>query len=299
MRVEKLLADSRAMAENKDYGNAYEKLAQAKRIDPANTEVRLAEARYDSWEGKYKAAEEKLAPLLNEYPDNADMQLLQANLDYYQGNYDAAETRYRQILQASPEYADARDGIKRVETARASETRYTWQLDTGIEYSVFSRQSQNPWNNQFVQLTRFLPDKKTAIHGFVQRFDQFDSIDAYYQLGINYLFNPRVNAFILGGLTDNADFRPRSRIAAGGNVRLDEIEFRNAALWLTLDAQQDSYSLNDVSTFSPGLRIEPLPIGLSVQKAFLYTKPAVTRSQAGLAALMVRFQTKHVFPLVM
>ena len=220
--VDELIRESRQLAQEKRYGEAHAKLERAQAMEPANDDVRLA----------------------------------RAYLYYYEGAYDSAEEEFSGILTRHPGYADAQSGLESVRAAREGDGEFVWQADMGYEWSGFERSAQPDWNNQFLQLTRFFNGKSTAIHGRIERYDQFTNVDSYYQLGVSQRFTPRLTAYALAGFTPEANFRPRWRMKGGAELRLNELETAGMPLWLTLDAQHDEYRTTDVHNVTPGLRIE-------------------------------------------
>jgi YaiO family outer membrane protein len=216
----------------------------------------LAQSRILAGEKRYEEAHQTLERALAIEPKNDDIRLLRGQLYYYQGDYEAAEAEFTGILSRHPEYVDAKAALERVQTARDSGGEFRWQADAGYEWSGFERRNQPDWNNQFLQLTRFFDGRATAVHGRIERYDQFTNIDSYYQLGVDHRFTPRLMGYVATGFSSGADFRPHWRVKGGGGFRLSEMEIQNMPLWLTLDMQHDEYQSTEVSNINPGLRME-------------------------------------------
>ena len=255
--TQEILDQSRALAEAKRYDEALELIAFEEKRAPENSELLMMKARILAWKGDYQAAQAILTPLRARYPNDDDILLVQAAIQGYEGRRDEATASYRSILVRNPNDADARQGLQRLEQAEIAAEGYRWQLDAGGEFSSFSRSSQDNWNQQFLQLSHFSPDRATTLHGQISRFDQFNRVDSYYELGASHRFTPRLNGYVLGGATHNADFRPDMRLGGGGEVRLDAPDSGSTAWWLTLDVQYDSYPTGDVALYNPSLRFEP------------------------------------------
>jgi YaiO family outer membrane protein len=255
------LRESKALAVQERYDEALAVLEEAHKDHPEDAELKLAIIRTLSWKGDYKAAEEKLSALGKPYDENADARLLRANLAYYRGDYETAEANYRAILVTYPDYEDAKTGLESVLKAQAASAEEKapgrWQLDTGYEYSDFSRREQSSWNQQFVQATHFLDGRRrTAVHAKATRYDQFDTIDAEYEAGVDHRFTGFLTGYAYGAISPAADFRPEHRFAGGGMLRVINAEDA-MPLWLTLDARYDVYDAVKVNNVNPGLRIEP------------------------------------------
>lgn len=250
------LSQSRAQAEDGRYDEALHTLQAIDNAKADDVELRLMRARILSWKGDHAAAEAELATLDSRHDDNADVMLLRANLAYIAGDYAKAEQLYTRILAIAPDYADAADGLERVQNAQAyaAQGDYLWQLDAGLEHSDFDDARPN-WNQQFVQITRFLDDKRTALHGKVARYEQFRNIDSEYELGVSHRFSDRANGYVYGVYGPQADFRPEYRIAAGGAYRLTP---SSAAmpLWMTVDSRMDWYADSRVLNINPGAKVE-------------------------------------------
>lgn len=133
---------------------------------------------------------------------------------------------------------------------------FTWQIDTGYEYSRFSRRPQTSWRQEYMQLNRFLDARKTVIHGRIERYDQFTNIDTAYELGADHVFAPWMNGYIHATVSPEADFRPDLRISTGGEIRLDRNP-QGPAWWLALALREDYYTNTAAFSANPALRFEP------------------------------------------
>ncbi len=258
--VEQAIAQSRDLAEQKQYPAALAILEQAQTSHPKDVELHIARIRVLSWQGNYSEAESALEALGATQDNNADVQLLRANLAYYRQDYPRAQQLYQDILTAHPDYVDAHNGLVRTQKAQAAPVHageYRWQIDTGYEHSGFDRVNQAAWNQEFLQLTHFAPGRKTAYHGKVTRYDQFRNVDTEYEIGMDHAFTNYVNGYAYGVISPGADFRPKRRVAAGGAVRVITAEDA-LPVWLTLDARYDIYGSTDVLNVNPGIRIEPV-----------------------------------------
>lgn len=259
LTADKALEQSRVLASKKQYDEALALLEKSEQEHPGNVELTLAIARVLSWQGRHNDAEQKLTQLDAQYDNNADVMLLRGNLAYYRGDYKTAETLYNDILSHHPDYTDAREGLARIEKARAapaSQQEYQWQLDMGYEHSGFSRVNQPSWNQEFVQITHFAT-RDTAMHGKVTRYEQFTNVDSEYELGVDHRFADYATAYIYGAVTPGADFRPESRVAGGGMLRVVNAEDALLPVWVTLDSRYDMYDAVDVLNVNPGVRVEP------------------------------------------
>lgn len=257
--VEGVVTQSRAAAAEKDYDAALHMLRTAQQEHPENLRLIMTEAQVLSWQGQHGKAEQRLASLDKKHDTNADVMLLRANLAYIRQDYAHAESLYESILNKHPDYTDARTGLERTQKARAyaATQNYQWQLDTGYEHSALSRTAQPDWNQQFMQLNRFLNDRKTIIHGRVARHNQFRNIDSEYELGITQRFHEGLIGYTAFTFSPDADFRPDYRISAGGKVRIADDTSEIFPVWLTLDGRYDTYANTRILNLNPGLRIEP------------------------------------------
>ncbi len=220
----------------------------------ADVEVLMKESLALSGLQQYEEALEKLEQAKKEEPGNDDITLLIARIHGWQGDYDRAERELNGIIARHPSYKDAHEVLAWVKRARTAPKPQAWQVDAGYQFSGFERRDQANWNQQFVQVNRRLD--ATVLHGRVERFDQFGNTDTAYELGADHSFSPRVNGYLLANISPGADFRPRWRVAAGGALRLNEIEPANIPLWATLDARHDAYADVSVRNINPGLRME-------------------------------------------
>lgn len=261
MSADDALEQSKVLAAEKKYDEALALLEKEEAKHPKDIELKLAIARVLSWKGDYDLAEQKLSKLDKEYDANADVLLLRANLAYYRHDTTTAKTLYKKILNDHPHYEDAKAGLARTqkaEDAPVQATPYRWQVDIGYEHSGFSRRKQPSWNQEFLQVTHFLEDK-TALHGKITRYDQFNTnIDTEFEIGVDHAFTEYLNAYAYGAITPEADFRPEHRVAGGGALRLMNKNDGFLPVWLTMDSRYDAYASVSVLNVNPGLRIEPV-----------------------------------------
>lgn len=108
-----------------------------------------------------------------------------------------------------------------------------------------------------MQVTRFLENQRTAVHGKVARHEQFTNVDTEFEAGVDHAFAPHLVSYAYGHISPGADFRPQERIAGGGAVRLLHAQ-DGLPVWATLDARYDRYAALSVLNANPGLRIEPV-----------------------------------------
>lgn len=252
-----VLRQSRTLAAQQRYDEALTVIEQARKTTPNDSELLLAKARILAWKGDYAAAQAILTPLARAHPRDDDILLAQAALYGYEGKRDEAAASYRRILDRNPRYQDARDGLARLEKQATTREGFEWQLDAGSEVSSFSRSSNSDWNQQFLRLNHYSADRTTVVHGQFTRYRQFDTTDQYYEAGVTHRFTPGLNGYVLAGVTPHANFRPDSRLGAGGEVRLDTPGTSSPAWWATLEMQYDRYPTGDIALYAPALRVEP------------------------------------------
>lgn len=244
-------------SEKHNYRKAIGILSEAEKSEPGNMEIKLAKARVYDWSGEYEQADEILKEYLKKHPEDADAQFQLGTLRFHQGKLQEAEEIFTQILEKHPEYEDAGTTLELIRKNPSKE--YHWQLDTGYELSRFSRQKQPGWNQEFLQLTHFLNDNTTAIHGTLRRYDQFSTnIDSEIEIGVDHRFSPRIYGYLTGDISPDSTFRPKWFTTGGGGLRLDNPEDHwPIAAWFTLDSRYDHYSSTRVYNINPGLRVEP------------------------------------------
>ena len=276
--VNEALVKYRTLSTEQKFTEALEILQQSETEHPENVEVKFAIIRVLAWQGNYDAAEVKLQSLDAKHADNADLLLLRATLASYRQNYAVAESLYRQILVKNPNYEDAKAGLQRTLKAKKSAevaippvkgdreahespavpAEAQWQLDSGFEYSGFSRSNQPDWNQEFLQITHFLDGGKTAIHGKVTRYDQFSSVDGELEAGIDHAVSDEIMLYASGNVSPNANFRPEFWATGGGALRINRDSNIFFPVWLTFDGRYDDYADTNILTGKLGLRIEPV-----------------------------------------
>jgi YaiO family outer membrane protein len=259
--VEEILRRNKNLIVEQKYAESLSLLETAEESYPDDVEINFSIIRTLMWKGSYSAAEERLSALDKRHEANADVQLLRANLAYYRKDYIASEAIYKTILISHPEYEDAKMGLERTRKALADPPLtipYRWQADVGYEHSGFSRRPQPNWKQEFLQLTHFLDNEKTAAHGKITRYDQFTNIDTEFEVGVDHVFAGYLNAYAYGAIAPEADFRPESRMAGGGAIKVLNKADGWIPIWLTLDSRYDHYDSVNITNMNPGLRIEPL-----------------------------------------
>ncbi len=270
--------EARALAASEDYESAAALLRQGIAEYPESARLQLELARVYGWQGKYAEAENIIAELERQTPGNPDVSLVAGYLAYYQGYYAQAQQRFASILENYPGYEDAENGLANAQRALAAQDKSEWRSDTGFEWSHFERQDRANWFNSFTQLSHQMSSGETVLHGRVERFDQFETIDTYYQAGIDHRFTERLYGYVHAGFTAGADFRPQRRLLLGGGYRLTPVTPHALPVWLTLDLQHDKYKDTEVSNFNPGLRINTAP-------GWALAAKLVTVKEAGLDPL--------------
>ncbi len=265
MPVNEAIDRSRTLSAGQKYEEALVLLQNALAEHPGDGEIQFAIIRVLSWQGNYDAAEKRILALDPKFAGNADLLLLRANLAAYRGDHANAIALYREVLARAPDYEDAKAGLERVLKAQAAYTQISkfkepeaepflaWQVDSGFEFNEFSRVDQTGWNQEFLQLTRFFDERKTAIHGKFTRYDQFSSSDVEYELGIDHIVSDKLSLYASGTVGIDTDFRPDFWVAGGGALKLAGIP-----AWATLDARHDTYEDTSILTAKLGLRLEPV-----------------------------------------
>lgn len=210
-------------------------------------------------DGKFTEAEEALQYMILHYPENADAWLLQGNLYYYRGDISRAGNAYQYVLMLAPEYHDAQDALTRLKQQAQAEAHpeapppLRYQLDTGVEHSRLSRTTLKNWHSEFVQFG-YQANAATRWHGLVEQSHQFASNDTYLETGVDHRFSRTLNGYIGVGATPKADYRPRTRLLAGGAAQLTAGIVGTGPLWATLDTRYDTYAATNVKSLTPGLQ---------------------------------------------
>ncbi len=288
-----VLYRSKMLAAAKRYDEAVDYLREAQTRFPDDIEIKLALARNLSWKGDDKTAAGVLASLDEGNPDTlllkANLEfhnghfskaeaLYRKIVRLYPGYQDAEEGLQRAIdaQKAVEQERRQKTDIKRLRAERARNAReqgerekaerelfvasipepqpFAWQVDAGVQISSFSRVPQPNWNQEFLQVTHFLSNRETAIHGKATRYEQFNSVDQEYEFGLDHRFSTSFYGHLYVSGSPDPAFRPEWRVDAGGGYLLMQ---EKMPLWFTLDARYDSYPTIDVETINPGLRIEP------------------------------------------
>jgi len=275
MPADEAIDRSRTLSAEHKYEEALVLLENALAEHPGDGEIQLAIIRVLSWQGNYDAAEKRIQELDKKYAGNADLLLLRANLAAYRRDHAQAVALYREVLAKAPDYEDAKAGLERALNALASDTQiftsqiskveepagepvFAWQVDSGFEFSEFSRVDQTGWNQEFLQLTRFLDERKTAIHGKITRYDQFSSTDVEYEAGIDHTVSDNLSLYASGTIGIDADFRPEYWVTGGGALKITGANGKIMPAWLTLDGRHDTYEDTSILTAKLGLRLEPV-----------------------------------------
>jgi YaiO family outer membrane protein len=275
MPADEAIDQSRTLSAEQKYEEALVLLENALAEHPGDGEIQLAIIRVLSWQGNYAAAEKRIQELDEKYAGNADLLLLRANLAAYRRDHAQAVALYREVLAKAPDYEDAKAGLERALNALASDTQiftsqiskaeepagepvFAWQVDSGFEFSEFSRVDQTGWNQEFLQLTRFLDERKTAIHGKITRYDQFSSTDVEYEAGIDHAVSDNLSLYTSGTIGMEADFRPEYWVTGGGALKITGANGKIMPAWLTLDGRHDTYEDTSILTGKLGLRLEPI-----------------------------------------
>jgi YaiO family outer membrane protein len=270
MPANEALDRSRTLSAEQKYEDALVLLENALTEHPGDGEIQFAIIRVLSWQGDYDAAEKRILALDEKFAGNADLLLLRANLAAYRGEQAQAIALYLEVLAKAPDYEDAKAGLARALKTQAAYTQNSeikepeaepvlaWQADSGFEFSEFSRVDQKGWNQEFLQLTRFLDDRKTAIHGKITRYNQFSSTDVEYEAGIDHAVSDSLSLYASGTLGMDADFRPKYWVTGGGALKITGTNEKIMPTWLTLDGRHDTYEDTRILTAKLGLRLEPV-----------------------------------------
>jgi YaiO family outer membrane protein len=249
-----LYDEAHTEANRGDYASALQNIDKILKSKPKDFDARLLRAQIYGWQKSYDGAEKQFDILLAESPGNSDVLVARGYLYYAEEKLDKARADFSAALKTSPNYRDALEGLELSKQAQNHpDDKYKWQLDAGGEYSAFARAPTTSWDNEFIQLTRFL-EGGTALHAMVQRYHQFEESDVYSELGIDQTFTPYLNAYLYGGGTPDPGFRPRWHVASGGTVRLTDVY--PSILWVTLDTRYDDYPTTEVGNLNPGMRME-------------------------------------------
>jgi tetratricopeptide (TPR) repeat protein len=264
------------LAKQEKYEDALRILTEEESKNPKEFDLLIAQVRIFSWMGNYTKAEQVLGKLGEGKDKNVDVILLKANLAYYKHEYTDAIKLYQEVLKTAPNYNDAKIGLAQTQKAQVNiatpSDAYKWQIDLGYEHSSFSRVPQSEWNQEMLQITHFMDQNKTAVYGKINLYDRFKQTDYEYEAGITHIFKDYLNGYTLAALSPDPDFRPESKIAAGGAFRAIGREYLPTPLWITLDSQYDTYSTTRIITNIPGVRLE-LPYGWSISSRMIAVKP--------------------------
>lgn len=297
MPASEAIDQSRTLSAEHRYEEALVLLENALAEHPGDGEIQLAIIRVLSWQGNYDAAETRILALDKKYEGNADLLLLRANLAAYRRDHAQAVALYREVLAKAPDYEDAKAGLERALNALASDTQiftsqiseieepvgepaFAWQVDSGFELSEFSRVDQTGWNQEFLQLTRFLDKRKTAIHGKITRYDQFSSTDVEYEAGIDHAVSENLSLYASATIGIDADFRPEYWLTGGGALKITGANGKIMPAWLTLDGRHDTYEDTSILTAKLGLRLEPVE-GWSIAARVIALDPEDSRRLYG------------------
>lgn len=227
--------------------------------------------------GDHVRAAELLRQVVAAQPGNADAQLQLGLALLNAGDIEQAEAAFRRTLAVAPDYADARLGLARVEQRRGNRAAALAQLDmvqpvtaeaislrrqiTGMERPfrwrvdvdggyAFVSQDQPDWKEGSLRISR-QASAATAVSAGLEVSRRFGLTDTYGEVRAQHRFAENAgSAYILGGATPNADFRPEWQIGLGGEVRL---RGGPAATLLTLDVRQARYRIGDIQTLNPGI----------------------------------------------
>ena len=83
----------------------------ARELEPADADVRAAEARVLAWDGRYAAALLRYDSLLAENPENRDARFGRAQANAWWGRHPEAEREYLALIERNPEDAEALVGL--------------------------------------------------------------------------------------------------------------------------------------------------------------------------------------------
>lgn len=231
--------------------------------DPRAFEPRLLRARLLSWQGVHAAADTALEALERDYPGQGDVALARAYLRFYEGRLTEASGIFGALVAADSSNTDAREGLARVERARAAEPPSgrgpRWRVDAGGDYSTFTRRAPEDWNGEFVQVARRLESVgsggATFVHGRIERYARYGLTDWAFEAGAYREFLPSLRGTFAGGWSPDATFRPTWRLAADGEWRAWTIPYP-VAVWLIAGGRYDVYDATTFTGLLPGTRVE-------------------------------------------
>lgn len=264
------------------YDAAEDSLRRAWALAPLNDDIALGLARVLAWKHDYDAARAIVAGILTRKPGDPEALEFKGRIALYTGRLAEADDAFSPSLRHSPNAIDALLGLGDVAAARgdriAADRFYRqaqglapdskdiadrlnrpagddrrWRLDATFSHSTFSRQRRSDWRESFNQLSYDL-DSATKIHGRIEVSERFETIDSYFQMGLDRRFTPWLNGYLYGGATPDADFRERWAALAGAAIRIGEGRDSFGATLLTLDSKHASYAAEDINTISPGLQ---------------------------------------------
>lgn len=268
------LERARHEAEAGQYDSALSSLQRILAKDSLNFDARLLRARVHAWSKDYQAAGGELRRLAAKHPENAEVHLAQGYLYYYQSQWKEAKSEFTSILSSHPDDEDAQKGLATVRDAERN--ILAWRVDGGLEFSNFSRRTQTSWNDEFLQVTRFFRNGTMAVHGHLERIEEFSLVDLYYEAGMDQRFAQRAYGYAYAGGTPDPHFRPTWRLGGGGGVRVNSDEKDWASFWILLDTRYDVYSTLDIGTVAPGIRMEHIAWAIDGSGIGLYQSHAKT-----------------------
>jgi YaiO family outer membrane protein len=241
-----------AHAYQKEFDLALPLIEKATALAPKDMDKRLGLARVLSWKHDYKEADAVVAKVLAEAPEHEEALLLAARLSFYEGREDEAMKGYARVLKKNPASSDAKEGMAQIERAQKEAEGYRWQVDLGHGTSRFSRQEQENWRDETVQLN-YKFDDKTQIYGRYNLVRRFGSYNRFYEGGVNHRFTPGITTYAALAGSPEGDFLPEHRVRAGGTARVIHQHPFLGDTFLTIDGIFDAYRDGEIKTVNPGL----------------------------------------------
>ncbi len=216
---------------------------------PDDVEARMLEARLLAWSGHNDEAGAVVSRLQEDHPRNADILALAGDISWYGGDIATAHERYEGALSLKPDHGDSLQGLARTEAAR----KRRWRIDTGLDISRFGPQGLKEWQDSNIRIG-YAPSDDTELHVVGWQSHRFSLIDRYVEVGADHRFLPWLRGSAAVGMTPDASFLPKRRIALGGAVRVRDEKGLLDATWLSLDWQHSAYLSGTVSYIAPGLQ---------------------------------------------
>ena len=273
------------LASEKSYPEAEALLREQAAIRPDDPEIQAAQATVLLWQANFVASKPLIDGLMDSHPQNPDYRLLRANWHAYQGQRDKAEADYAAIVAEHPDYAEAQEGLNRMRAQEREESTGLWRLDTGYGLGTFQGRDQPNWHHAFLQITRQLNAAQTFLHVRTERFNQYDTTNMQYEIGVTQKFLDGLYGDLAIAGSPEADYKSRFRLRAGVNGRVTDESQTYFSLWLPLTYQDDWYTTVETRSFSAGPLIA-LAEDWDISAKMLYSYQVSGKSTKGWQAQM-------------